>query len=111
MLLAANAGVWVNAQSLVASRSRLDTLKFGKAVDRFPIQNNATVDALSPGKQVQSQIKGDETQILTLALQNEQYAQVAFEWQNLDLDVQVLKPSGIPLARSEERRVGKECRS
>lgn len=57
---------------------------------------------------VQREINGSESQVVTFALLKGQYAQVAFEWRGMDLDVQVsgANESGFKLSKFHVRGSG-----
>lgn len=58
---------------------------------------------LKVGESIQREITGGDGQVLTVALLRGQYAQVAFEWQGMDLDVQVRGPEASGYKSSNTR--------
>jgi CHAT domain-containing protein len=74
----------------------------GRSLNKSPApqKDSAPPLVLRAGETVQREIKDGETQVLSVPLLREQYAQVTFTWKAIDLDVQVLKPNGTPAAGS-----------
>jgi CHAT domain-containing protein len=99
LLVLAAVRVCPNAQAWRGPQLRLDTNSSPPLVEIR--QQNTKTTSLTVGEHLQCQIAGDEIQVFTLAVRQNQFAQVAFEWQGFDLDVQVFKPSGKQLAGAD----------
>ncbi|HEY0367045.1 MAG TPA: tetratricopeptide repeat protein, partial [Pyrinomonadaceae bacterium] len=61
-------------------------------ISRPALTDDPQTLTLRLGQPIERQIKGGETQNLTVALLNGQYAQIAFDWRGIDLDVAVRGP-------------------
>lgn len=102
-VLAATGGSALAAWNLTGRSQPSDVFPASRSLAAIQISQTSHAQALvlRPGESIQREIKGGETQVLTVALLRGQYAQVAFTWEGIDLDVQVLKPNGTQTTGSD----------
>lgn len=83
------------------SKSDFDSSFLSVLQEAHSVQDNSAQNTnLNLGESTQREIKGGERQIFAIALAKHQYAQITFEWQGTDLEVEVLNPNEITLPAS-----------